>query len=124
MFHFLMNLSISAVMSSISDVLSSYLELKFTMASPFIIDATRSEIAFKKSESVTLGMTLAVRTLLENAVDTYKLPSLCKSSDIDKTQPFWKSKYLTKNTLAVLVFTMISVQFWVIAVSIIRICDF
>ena len=94
------------------------------MASPFIIDATRSETEFKNNESVILGMTLAVRTLLANDVDTYKLPSLCKSSDIDKTQPFWKSRYLTKKTLPVLEFTTVSLQFWEIAVSVIRICDF
>ena len=69
-------------------------------------------------------MTLAVRTLLANDVDTYKLPSLCKSSDIDKTQPFWKSRYLTKKTLPVLEVTTISLQFWEIAVSVIRIRDF
>ena len=119
-----MNLRISSVMSSISELLSCFLELKFTMASPFIIDATRSEIAFRNNESVILGMTLAVRTLLANAVDTYKLPSLCKSSDIDKTQPFWKSRYLTKKTLPVLEFTTVSLQFWVTAASVIRICDF
>ena len=94
------------------------------MASPFIIEATRSEIEFKNNESVILGMTLAVRTLLANEVDTYKLPSLCKSSDIDKTQPFWKSRYLTKKTLPVLEVTTISLQFWEIAVSVIRIRDF